>query len=264
MPAVSPPPFVAPRSATTRLLCGLGAAAAIATVFCTTSPAVAAPAQSGVASHLSINPARQTVSSGATAVITSRLTADSSYMPGYPIELWKRSGSSWTYLRSATSDEEGLVRFSTRPTATTVLQTRFAGDYDYAATTSPSVTVTIGSGSSLGRAAVAEAARHAGAPYQYGAAGPSRFDCSGFTRYVFARLGHSLPHNSGQQRSAVRVVAAADRQIGDLVFSHSSNGSVHHVGIYAGNGYMWHSPQTGDVVKKSKIYASRVSYGRVG
>ncbi|MDP9183913.1 MAG: NlpC/P60 family protein, partial [Actinomycetota bacterium] len=38
-----------------------------------------------------------------------------------------------------------------------------------------------------------EAARHKGQPYVYGAAGPTRFDCSGFTLYVFSRFGKRLP-----------------------------------------------------------------------
>ena len=52
---------------------------------------------------------------------------------------------------------------------------------------------------------VAEAAKHRGAPYQYGAAGPTRFDCSGFTMYVFSRFGKRLPHSSAAQYSAVRA-----------------------------------------------------------
>lgn len=109
-----------------------------------------------------------------------------------------------------------------------------------------------------------EAARHAGKRYRYGAVGPDRFDCSGYTMYVFAKFGVRLPHNSGAQRTATRRVPAAQRRPGDLVFTHSRSGRVTHVGIYAGGGTMWHSPQTGSVVRRIPLSSRRVSYGRVG
>ncbi|MEO6713155.1 MAG: NlpC/P60 family protein, partial [Mycobacteriales bacterium] len=103
-------------------------------------------------------------------------------------------------------------------------------------------------------AVLREAARHAGKSYRYGAVGPAHFDCSGFTMYVFAKFGVVLPHQSGAQRAATVRVPAADRRPGDLVFTHSSSGRVTHVGIYAGNNMMWHSPRTGDVVKHSALF----------
>jgi len=45
-------------------------------------------------------------------------------------------------------------------------------------------------------------------------------------------------------------VSYSDLQVGDLVFSNPG-----HVGIYVGNGQIIHSPQTGDVVKVSKIWS---------
>jgi len=50
----------------------------------------------------------------------------------------------------------------------------------------------------------------------YGAAGPDAFDCSGFTQYVFAQLGISLPHSSSAQVASTQQVS--DPQAGDLVF----------------------------------------------
>jgi cell wall-associated NlpC family hydrolase len=35
------------------------------------------------------------------------------------------------------------------------------------------------------------------------------------------------------------------------------------VGIYAGDGMMWHSPKTGDTVRLEKIWSEDVRYGRV-
>jgi cell wall-associated NlpC family hydrolase len=110
---------------------------------------------------------------------------------------------------------------------------------------------------------VTEAAHHRGAPYKYGAAGPTRFDCSGFTRYVFGRFGKSLPHSSAAQYSSVHHVAKAKMAPGDLIFFRNSSGHISHVAIYAGAGKMWHAPRAGSVVKLAPIYSSNYVVGRV-
>ena len=116
---------------------------------------------------------------------------------------------------------------------------------------------------SLGSRAVTEASHHNGQPYQYGAAGPSRFDCSGFTLYVFGRLGHRLPHNAAAQYNAVRHISRSAIQVGDLLFF-NNGGGISHVAIYAGNGKMWHAPKSGDVVHLATIYTNSYLIGRVG
>lgn len=116
----------------------------------------------------------------------------------------------------------------------------------------------------LGQRAVTEAARHQGAPYEYGAAGPTRFDCSGLTQYVFSRLGKQLPRSTGQQYGAIAHVAKAHQLPGDLLFMQGSRGSLTHVGIYAGNNQWWVAPKTGDVVKLQTLYSSSYVVGRVG
>jgi cell wall-associated NlpC family hydrolase len=113
-----------------------------------------------------------------------------------------------------------------------------------------------------GAAAVQEASHHAGAPYAYGATGPSRFDCSGFTMYVYSRFGKRLPHNSSAQYNATRHIAKSAKQVGDLLFFHSSGG-IGHVGIYAGGGNMWDAPHAGDHVRLRAIYSSNYSVGRI-
>ena len=117
----------------------------------------------------------------------------------------------------------------------------------------------------LGQQAVSEASRHQGQPYVYGAAGPTRFDCSGFTMYVYGRLGKHLPHNSAQQygSSAVFHVAKASKATGDLLFMKNSSGRITHVGIYAGSNQMWAATQTGDVVRQQSLAGRTVVFGRV-
>ena len=43
------------------------------------------------------------------------------------------------------------------------------------------------------------AMQYLGAPYVWGGASPSGFDCSGFSMYVFAQVGVSLPHHAASQ-----------------------------------------------------------------
>jgi cell wall-associated NlpC family hydrolase len=111
-------------------------------------------------------------------------------------------------------------------------------------------------------AAVAEAKRQIGKPYQYGAAGPGSFDCSGLTMWSWRAGGVSLPHSSSAQYSATSRVAVSALQPGDLVFYGSP---IHHVGIYVGNGTMVEASHEGVPVRYASIYRSDlVGAGRVG
>jgi cell wall-associated NlpC family hydrolase len=108
-----------------------------------------------------------------------------------------------------------------------------------------------------------EAARHKGQAYQYGAAGPTRFDCSGFTLYVFSRFGKRLPHNSSMQYSVVRHISKSYRQPGDLIFLKDSSGHIYHVGIYAGSNRIWHAPHSGSYVKLATLWTTSYVVGRI-
>lgn len=100
-----------------------------------------------------------------------------------------------------------------------------------------------------GEKAVDVAKEYRGVPYVAGGSTPSGFDCSGFTRYVYGKLGVKLTHNSqAQYNECSTKVARGDLQPGDLVFFGGSTSSINHVGIYVGDGKYIHSPQTGDVV----------------
>jgi peptidoglycan endopeptidase LytE len=83
--------------------------------------------------------------------------------------------------------------------------------------------------------------KYLGAKYLYGAS-PSRtdaFDCSSFTMRVFSEAGISLPRNSAAQSQVGTPVSFNRLQKADLVFFDTDfNGTINHVGIYAGNGQM--------------------------
>lgn len=108
--------------------------------------------------------------------------------------------------------------------------------------------------STSSNAIVAYAESFLGTPYVYGANGPSTFDCSGFTKYVYAHFGVSLGRTTYAQITQGQYVSRENLQAGDLVFFGS--GSPHHVGMYIGNGSYIHAPHTGDVVKISQLTRS--------
>ena len=108
---------------------------------------------------------------------------------------------------------------------------------------------------------IRNARRLAGTPYRYGATGPGAFDCSGYTSFVFRKAGRNIPRTSRQQAAASKRIRFKDRRRGDLVFFHSG-GRVYHVGIYAGRGYIWHSPRPGTRVHRAKIWTRSHFYGR--
>jgi cell wall-associated NlpC family hydrolase len=116
--------------------------------------------------------------------------------------------------------------------------------------------------SGIGARVVAAAARLEGSPYRYGAAGPSAFDCSGFTLYVFRQFGVYLPHKADSQRHYGRAVSRAEARPGDLIVF-LSGGYGYHAGIYAGGGYMWDSPHTGGYVGLHKIWSTNIVFRRL-
>lgn len=119
--------------------------------------------------------------------------------------------------------------------------------------------VAYGSGDT-GSDAVDLASSFMGTPYVWGGETPeSGFDCSGLVKYVYGKLGVSLPRVSSDQAKAGEPVALADLQKGDLVFFGTP---VDHVGIYAGNGKMVVAPKTGDVVKLQDINFDKVVAAR--
>jgi len=81
-------------------------------------------------------------------------------------------------------------------------------------------------------AVVAFARSQIGKRYVSGGEGPYGFDCSGFTKRAYARVGIRLPHSSGGQAARARTISRAQARPGDLVVGSG------HVGIYMGGGMM--------------------------
>lgn len=74
-----------------------------------------------------------------------------------------------------------------------------------------------------------------GAPYVSAGGSPSGFDCSGYTKYVFAQFGVDLPRTAAQQYNMGQAVAASEAKPGDLV-AFKTGSYISHIGIYTGNG----------------------------
>lgn len=120
-----------------------------------------------------------------------------------------------------------------------------------------------------------------GLPYSWGGGGPSGpttgiccspdgqdgrtvtgFDCSGLTQYAFSTAGIKLPRTAAAQAgTGQRIPAAAGfgaLQPGDLVFygySPTADSTIHHVGIYLGDGKMINAPRPGKPVRVDPVTA---------
>ncbi|KQS98732.1 glycoside hydrolase [Cellulomonas sp. Leaf395] len=112
--------------------------------------------------------------------------------------------------------------------------------------------------SANGNAIVEIGMRYVGVPYVAGGTTPDGFDCSGFTSYVFAQVGISLPRTSSAQRNAGTVVSRADAQPGDLIWSPG------HISIYIGDNLQIDSPRPGKTIQVREIWQSSPTFIRVG
>jgi peptidoglycan DL-endopeptidase CwlO len=106
----------------------------------------------------------------------------------------------------------------------------------------------------------AVAKQYVGVPYVYGGASPAGFDCSGFTQYVYAQFGVSLPHSSSRQASGGTAIAASAALPGDLVVLDGGG----HIGIYLGGNTMIDAPRAGENVEIRAIYSSNHYFVRYG
>jgi cell wall-associated NlpC family hydrolase len=139
-----------------------------------------------------------------------------------------------------------------------------------AAPDAPQVARALPKGSALGSVAARAALKWIGTPYSWGGgnpAGPSLgiaqgahtvgFDCSGLVTYAWARAGIPLTHYATAQYNAGPHPARNQLRPGDLVFfahNPANPSTIHHVGIYIGNGQMVEAPFTGARVRISNAF----------
>ena len=121
--------------------------------------------------------------------------------------------------------------------------------------------------SASGNSVAEFAKQYIGYGYVYGGSGPTSFDCSGFTMYVFQQFGINLPHNAVTQSNYGQYVSKDNLVPGDLViFNDYSNTSIGHAGIYIGNGRIVHAENSNTGVTTDTImsgyYDARFVEGR--
>ncbi|MRN57323.1 NlpC/P60 family protein [Paenibacillus sp. LC-T2] len=99
-----------------------------------------------------------------------------------------------------------------------------------------------------------------GTKYVSGGISTNGFDCSGFTMYVFDKIGIDLPHQSGSQYQMGSAISRDEIRPGDLVFFNTTGKGVSHVGIYVGDGKFAHASSSRGVTISSlndSYYVSR-------
>ena len=109
-----------------------------------------------------------------------------------------------------------------------------------------------------------------GLKYVWGATGPNKFDCSGFTQKVYKIAGIKIPRNSRAQAKVGQYIKYENLQKGDMVFfdtNHKKTGRVNHVGIYLENGKFIHASSGNKRVvitnfDKKRYYKNRFLWGR--
>jgi cell wall-associated NlpC family hydrolase len=114
------------------------------------------------------------------------------------------------------------------------------------------------------------AKRFLGTPYVWGATGPSKFDCSGFTQWVYRDVGITIPRVSKDQARVGEYISYNNLRRGDMVFFDTKkhrSGKVTHVGIYLGDGNFIHASSAGKQVviynfNRKNFYKKRFLWGR--
>ena len=92
-----------------------------------------------------------------------------------------------------------------------------------------------------------------GVPYRNGGADPNGFDCSGFTWYVFAQHGITLPREVRDQFRIGKAVDPYRLAAGDLVFFSTAGPGPSHVGISIGGDEFVHAPSSAGVVRVERV-----------
>ncbi|HEU4349236.1 MAG TPA: NlpC/P60 family protein [Actinoplanes sp.] len=199
---------------------------------------------------------KRAITWGSTVKVTARVvdsTTGKLVTSGGTIRLQGYRAKAWKTWQSRTLPKSGVITFTSKPMRTVSYRTVYLGNAGYTSGSSHGLKVTVKYNASK---VLAEAQKHVGALYKFGAAGPKRFDCSGFTMYVYQKAaGRKLPHKANSQQRYGKAISKSQKKPGDLiVFRSGSYG--YHVGIYAGGGKMYDSPRTGKRVSKRTMFST--------
>jgi peptidoglycan DL-endopeptidase CwlO len=158
-----------------------------------------------------------------------------------------------TSLGKLIDTEKATLAGLTVPQQQTV-QTNTIGSGGSAGTGTTAATYT-GPTSSQGEKAVAFAYAQLGKPYEWGATGPSSFDCSGLAQAAWASVGVAIPRTTYEQWAALPHISTSALEPGDLLYFDG----IGHVAVYVGDNQIIDAPQTGSDVEKIPLagwYAS--------
>jgi len=107
-----------------------------------------------------------------------------------------------------------------------------------------------------GYALVGTALALRGTPYRNGGTDPHGFDCSGFTQYVFAQYGVTLPRDVADQFKQGKSVKPEGIAAGDLIFFSTTGSGASHVAIAVGSDEFVHAPSSTGVVRVERMSSS--------
>jgi cell wall-associated NlpC family hydrolase len=180
--------------------------------------------------------------------------------------LAKQVASAQAHVAALKSARQAALAATATAAAAKAAAQASAGSTQGSATAAPSWASSSGASASQGDVAANWALSQLGKPYQWGAAGPETYDCSGLTMVAWAHAGVSLLHYTGYQWDEGPHVPLDQLQRGDLLFYATNNSApdtIHHVGIYIGNGMMVDAPFTGALVRIDSIYQPGTPIGAV-
>ncbi len=98
-----------------------------------------------------------------------------------------------------------------------------------------------------------------GSPYVWAEEGPNRFDCSGFTYYMYGSMGVEIPRVAREQAKVGKRIDVKDLEYGDLIFfatNRHNRRKITHVGMYLGDGWFTHASTVKHEVIYSNLYTS--------
>ncbi|WP_316784222.1 C40 family peptidase [Streptomyces sasae] len=140
-------------------------------------------------------------------------------------------------------------------TALAALEQNRTADAQRRLTTSGALSATTPPPSQEGDRAVRYAVQQLGKPYEWGAAGPKTYDCSGLTSQAWDHAGTPIPRTSQEQWAGLPHVPLNQLRPGDLVvyFPEAT-----HVALYLGGGRVVQAPRPGAKIKVSPIAANPI------